>query len=85
MDMGCGPAGSGDLDDHLAQTERLVAALDLACQRAAEEIGPLGDGLPELAGLIFDRVQEARAMLDAATSTPGEGEPGRVASASASG
>jgi len=49
MGMGCGPAGSGNLDDHLAQTERLVTALDLACQHAAEEIKPLGAGLPELA------------------------------------
>lgn len=82
------PVDSGallDLDAHLGRTDRLASALALGCEQAAVEMGHSSYGLMELAELIQERVQEARQMLDAATSRPGEGEPGRVTSASATG
>jgi ethanolamine utilization microcompartment shell protein EutS len=74
-----------DLETHLGRTDRLASALALGCEQAAVEMGHSSYGLMELAELIQERVQEARQMLDAATSRSGEGEPGRVTSASATG
>lgn len=74
-----------DLYTHLGRTDRLASALALGCEQAAVEMGHSSYGLMELAELIQERVQEAREMLDAATSKLGEGDPGRVTSASASG